>query len=84
MPTTTLGQRILLLVAATVVATSGVIGFIIGSNSGASTTTIRVFDLLTLPSSPASLALYGVAVSTAAMAVLFGAVALASRFEEPV
>ena len=76
------GRRIFVVVAASVVALAGVIGFFVGSNGADVAPTISVFGLLAIPTTPATLTLYGMVLAVVALAVLFGLVTLASRFED--
>ena len=76
-----LGRRILLTVGATVILLSGGIGWLVGSN-GAIETAAVLGTGLTIPVTPGSVALYGLAVSAAILGVLFGLVELASRLED--
>jgi hypothetical protein len=77
-----LGRTILIAVGASVVALSGIVGWIVGSN-GASTVpeTTIVGTGLSVSTTPWTLALYGVAVSVLVLGTLFGLVELASRAE---
>ena len=76
------GRRVFLVVAASVVALAGVIGFFVGSNGAEVAPTISVFGLLALPTTPATLTLYGMVLAAVALAVLFGLVTLASRVDD--
>lgn len=80
MGTPGLGRRILLGVGAIVVALSGGIGWLVGSN-GALETAAVLGTGFTIPVTPGTVALYGIAVSTAILGGLFGLVELASRLE---
>lgn len=75
-----LGRRILLAVGGIVVVLSGGIGWIVGSN-GALEVAAVLGTGFTIPVTPATVALYGVVVSTAILGGLFGLVELASRLE---
>jgi len=75
-----LGRRILLSVGAIVVVISGGLGWFVGSNGALSDAAVLGTGL-TVPVTPGALALYGVVVSTAILAGLFGLVELASRLE---
>lgn len=75
-----LGRRILLAVGGIVVVLSGGIGWIVGSN-GALEVAAVLGTGFTIPVTPATVALYGVVVSTTILGVLFGLVELASRLE---
>lgn len=78
-----LGRSILLAVGVGVVATSGLLGFFIGSNGAeAVPETSLLGGLLVLPTTPLSMTLYGVVLSTVLLAALFGLVELASRMED--
>lgn len=69
------------LVGAGVVVTlfAGTTGFVLGSNSPASSATF--LGVLTVPVTPVSLAAYGVVLAGTIVAGLFGLVVLASRLE---
>jgi hypothetical protein len=75
------GKRILLVVAAAVVATSGIVGFFVGSNGSVVGPEAALFGLVTVPTTPATMAAAGVVLSAAMLAVLFGLVELATRLE---
>jgi hypothetical protein len=75
------GKRILFIVAAAVVATSGVIGFFVGSNGSVVGPEAALFGLVTVPTTPATLAAAGVVLSATMLAALFGLVELATRLE---
>jgi hypothetical protein len=78
-----LGRSILLAVGVGVVATSGLLGFFIGSNGAEAVPEASLLGgLLVLPTTPLSMTLYGVVLSTVVLAVLFGLVELASRMED--
>lgn len=77
-----LGRRILLFVGATVVAVSGLVGFLIGANGAGRGAEIDAYGAVTLPVTPGTVALYGMALAVVVLAALFGAVAVASRFDE--
>jgi Zn-dependent membrane protease YugP len=76
------GRRVFVVVAASVVALAGIIGFFVGSNGAEVAPTISVFGLLALPTTPATLTLYGMVLAAVALGVLFGLVTLASRFDD--
>jgi len=69
-------------VGATVVALSGGIGWLVGSNGAVELSEAAVLGTgVTIPVTPAAVALYGIAVSTLLLGTLFGLVELASRLE---
>ncbi|KAB1188383.1 MULTISPECIES: hypothetical protein [Haloferax] len=76
------GRNILLLVGATVVVISGILGVFIGENGGQVTAEVSLFGVLSLPTSPLAFSLYGMVVSALVLAVLFGLVEFASRLED--
>jgi hypothetical protein len=65
-----------------VVLLAGVVGFIIGAKGAESTSTIVVFGTIALPASGGAIAAYGVALAAAIVGLLFGAVSVASRYDE--
>ncbi|ELZ97669.1 MULTISPECIES: DUF7520 family protein [Haloferax] len=75
------GRRILLLVGASVVVISGILGVFIGENGGQVAAEISLFGVLSLPTSPLAFSLYGMAFSAVILAVLFALVEYASRVE---
>ncbi|WP_380676814.1 DUF7520 family protein [Salinigranum sp. GCM10025319] len=76
------GRRVFVVIAASVVVLAGVIGFFVGSNGADVAPTISVFGLLAIPTTPATLTLYGMGLAVVALAALFGLVTLASRFDD--
>ncbi|MGQ4555060.1 DUF7520 family protein [Halobellus sp. GM3] len=78
-----LGRKILLSVGASVVAISGIVGWIVGSNGAEAVPESTLFGTgLSIPTTPTTFALYGVVVSALILGVLFGLVELASRLED--
>ncbi|RDI70396.1 DUF7520 family protein [Halopelagius longus] len=78
-----LGRRILLGVGATVVVLAGVVGFFIGSNGAETAPRVAVLGgLVTIPTTPLSMSLYAALVAAGVLTVLFGLVAVASRYED--
>jgi hypothetical protein len=78
-----LGRRIMLVVGLSVVAVSGLIGSFIGSNGAEAVPQATVLGgALTIPTTPLAMTLYGVVLSAAVLAGLFGLVELASRYED--
>lgn len=76
------GRRILLAVGAVLVATSGVVGFLVGTNNEGRVEAVEVFGTVVLPATGGAVAAYAVVLSAVALAVLFGLVELASRYDE--
>jgi hypothetical protein len=76
------GSRIFLVVAVTVVALAGLLGFFVGSNGAAVAPTISVAGGLTLPTTPLTMTAYGMLLAAVSLAALFGLVSFASRFDE--
>lgn len=76
------GRRIFGVVAVTVVALAGVIGFVVGSNGAAVAPTIAVVGGIDLPTTPVTMTLYGMGLATLSLAALFGLVTLASRYDD--
>lgn len=76
-----LGRQILLVTGAAAVLVAGTVGFFVGANGADVMSTIRVFGLVALPTTPAAVATYGALLATAVLAGLFGAVEFASRRE---
>lgn len=74
------GRRVLLTVGAIVVLVCGYIGYVIGT-SHADRAAIRVFGRVTLPMSPLAMSIYGSGLALLVIAILFGAVSLASRYD---
>nr|WP_305882852.1 hypothetical protein [Halobellus rarus] len=69
-------------VGATVVLLSGGIGWLVGSNGAVELSEAAVLGTeVTVPVTPAAVALYGIAVSTLLLGLLFALVELASRLE---
>lgn len=76
------GRRLLLVLGGIVVLLAGVVGFFVGSNSAESSPTFEVFSTLVLPTTPLSVALYGMLLAGLVMGGLFAAVEVASRYDD--
>ncbi|AUV81880.1 hypothetical protein C2R22_09645 [Salinigranum rubrum] len=76
------GRRVFLVVAVTVVLIAGGIGFFVGANGASVAPTITLFGGLVLPTTPVTMAVYGMLLAVVSLGVLFGLVTLASRFED--
>lgn len=75
------GRRILLGVGAVVVVLAALIGLFAGANGATEVPEITAFGLVTLPTTPLTLALYGALLATLVLCGLFGLVVVASRFD---
>lgn len=75
------GKRILVAVGGIVVLLAGLVGFFVGSNSAESSPTFEVFGSVVLPTTPVSVALYGMLLAGLLLGGLFAAVAVASRYD---
>jgi hypothetical protein len=69
-------------VGAVLVATSGVVGYLIGTNNVGRVDTVEVFGAVTLPVTGGTVAAYAMVLSVVLLAALFGLVELASRYDE--
>jgi hypothetical protein len=76
------GRRVFLVIAVTVVVLAGVLGFFVGSNGAAVAPTISVFGQFSLPTTPVTMTVYGMLLAVVSLAVLFGLVTAASRFDD--
>ncbi|WP_410764567.1 hypothetical protein [Haloferax sp. DFSO60] len=76
------GRRILLLVGLSVVAISGILGLFIGENGKQVATSIDLYGIVSVPTTPLAVSLYGIIISAVALGVLFGLVEFASRWDE--
>jgi hypothetical protein len=76
------GRPILLAVAASVVLVSGLIGFFVGSNGSVVGPEATLFGLVTVPTTPATMAGAGMLLAVLLLGTLFGLVELASRLED--
>ena len=76
-----LGRRILLALGGSMVLLGGLLGFFVGANGGEALTELTLFGVLTVPVSPGAMTLYGMIVIAVAIALLYGAVSLASRYD---
>lgn len=76
------GRRVFLLVAGFIVTSAGVIGSFVGANSAERGAEVVVLGAVTLPTTPAAVALYAAFLAAVVLALLFGAVEAASRVEE--
>ncbi len=75
-----LGRQILLGLGGLGVLIGGLLGFIVGANSDG-IGEITVGGVIAVPLTPAAMTVYGMVVVAAALAVLFGLISLASRFD---
>jgi hypothetical protein len=69
-------------VSAFIVAVSALIGLFAGANSAERGAEVTVFGLVTLPTTPAAVALYAAVLAAVVLAALFAAVEAASRLED--
>ena len=76
------GRRVLIGVGIAVVVLAGIVGFVIGGKSAETRSTIVVFGTVALPASGGAVAAYGAALAALVVGTLFGAVSLASRYDE--
>lgn len=76
------GRPILLAVGVSVVLVSGLIGFFIGSNGSVVGPEATLFGVVTVPTTPATMAGAGMVLSVLLLGTLFGLVELATRLEE--
>ena len=76
-----LGRRILLALGGGCVLIGGLLGFVVGANSGGELTEITVGGLVAVPLSPGAMTLYGMAVVAIAVSALYGLISIASRFD---
>jgi hypothetical protein len=75
------GRRVLLTVGVGVVLTTGLIGFVVGSNNAGRVAAVDLFGLVTVPTTGVAWATVGIAVAAAGLSILFGLVEVASRLE---
>jgi hypothetical protein len=76
-----LGRRILLALGGGTILLGGLLGFFVGANGAAVLPDISVFGLFRLPLTPWTMAGYGMGVVALAIVLLYGAIALASRYD---
>jgi len=76
------GRRIFLVIVVAVVLLAGGIGFFVGANGASVAPTITVFGGIDIPTTPATMTLYGMVLALVSLGVLFGLVTLASRFDD--
>ena len=76
------GSRIFLVIGVTVVFLAGLLGFFVGSNGAAVAPSITVFGQFSVPTTPATMTVYGMLLALVSLAVLFGLVTVASQFDE--
>ncbi|SHH64174.1 DUF7520 family protein [Halobaculum gomorrense] len=74
------GRPYLLGAGGTVTLFAAAAGYVVAANNEVDAVT--VFDLVTLPGSPAAMAVYGGVLSALILSALFGLVAVASRFDD--
>lgn len=75
------GRPILLAVGVSVVLVSGLIGFFVGSNGSVVGPEATLFGIVTVPTTPATMAGAGMVLSVLLLGTLFGLVELATRLE---
>ncbi|WP_227355286.1 DUF7520 family protein [Haladaptatus salinisoli] len=75
------GRPIFLATAAVVVLVAGGIGFVVGTTGQNRGTTMDLFGVPLFEMSPAVMAVFGMAVTTGVLVLLFGLVSYASRFD---
>jgi Zn-dependent membrane protease YugP len=75
------GRRIFLVIAVSVVLIAGGIGFFVGANGASVAPTITLLGGFALPTTPLTMSVYGILLAGVSLAVLFGLVTLASRFD---
>jgi hypothetical protein len=75
------GKPILLAVGVSVVLLSGMIGFFVGSNGSVVGPEATLFGLVTVATTPATMAGAGIVLSLLLLGTLFGLVEVASRLE---
>jgi hypothetical protein len=75
------GKPILLAVAVSVVLLSGMIGFFVGSNGSAVGPEASLFGLVTVATTPETMAGAGIVLSSLLLGGLFGLVEIVSRLE---
>lgn len=76
------GRRLFALLAPLVIGSSAFVGAVVGANAAQRGVPIRVFDLLTLPSSGVALGFYAALWAAVVLGALYGLVALASRLDD--
>lgn len=74
-------RPIFLVTAAVVVLVAGGIGFVVGTTGQNRGTAMAVFGVPLFEMSPATMALFGMALTTGVLILLFGLVSYASRFD---
>ena len=74
------GRPYLVGAAGVVTVFAAAAGYVVAANNAVGAVT--VFGLVTLPGSPAAMALYGAVLSLLVLGVLFGLVGVASRFDD--
>ncbi|ERG94834.1 hypothetical protein [Haloquadratum walsbyi] len=78
-----LGRQILLGLGGFVIILSAGIGWLVGSNAPQTMARTQILNMsVTIPTTPVSLSLYGIIVSTFLLSMLFGLVSIASRIED--
>ena len=76
------GRRLLIGIGIAVVILAGVVGFVIGGQGAETRSVIVVFGTVALPATGGAIALYGAVFAALVVGALFGAVSLASRYDE--
>lgn len=75
------GRRVFLVIAVSVVLIAGGLGFVVGANGASVAPTITVLGRFALPTTPATMTVYGMLLAAVSLAALFGLVTVASRFD---
>lgn len=78
---TAAGRRLLLAVGGVAVLLAAGVGLFVGAQSADRGVSVTVFGLVALPDSPAVVAVYAGLLAAVTLAVLFGAVTVASRID---
>jgi hypothetical protein len=76
------GRSIFAAVAAVIVLAAGGMGAIIGASGQERAVSMDLLGVVSFPMSPVSMALFGMVVTAAVLAAIFGLVSVASQYDE--
>lgn len=76
------GRHFFLALAAIIVASIGLFGVAVGASAQTRFDAVPIFDLVVVRPTPLALGALGAGLATAVLVVLYGLVALASRYDE--
>lgn len=76
------GRPVFAVVAVLAILVAGAFGAVVGASGQEQATTLDVLGVASFPMTPISMAAFGMAATAGALALLFGLVTVASRYDE--